>query len=503
MDSGIYRSRLGEPLDREAARFLSSLEDDSEIFLEDILGSEAHAIMLYEQGIIGRGDLEKILRALEEIKDEWLKGKIDLKAEEFEDVHEFIETRLIEMVGLEPGGKLHTGRSRNDQVALDMRLRMRRYLLEIWNEILNLMEIILTRAEEERDTPLMLYTHLQHAQIGNLSHYLLALFDHLSRDLERLEECYRRVNKSPLGASAIGGSSLPLNRSRVAELLGFDGVVENSIDAVSSRDFALESLSISSILATFLSRVSEDFIIWSSSEFGYLELPDQLASPSSIMPHKKNPCILELVRAKAGRISGLLTASLMELKGTPTGYNRDLQDQKQLIFEALRETLAILKIFSKVVRGVRFRAERMREVISESYAPAIDLAENLVKYLGISVREAHRIVGEIVKMLVEKGMGMKDLDLNMIKEVSRRVLGKEVDIPEKVLEVIKEPSRTIGMRRTLGSPNPNEISRMIKDRRKTLDERKKVFQEVSRKVHESEERLRRMVKSLIGRERSK
>ncbi len=503
MNSGIYRSRLGKPLDREAARFLSSLEDDSEIFLEDILGSEAHAIMLYEQGIIGRGDLEKILRALEEIKDEWLRGKIDLKAEEFEDVHEFIETRLIEMVGLEIGGKLHTGRSRNDQVALDIRLRIRRYLLEVWNELLNLMEIILTRAEEEKDNPLMLYTHLQHAQTGNLSHYLLALFDHLSRDLERLEECYRRVNKSPLGASAIGGSSLPLNRSRVAELLGFDGVVENSIDAVSSRDFALESLSISSILATFLSRVSEDFIIWSSSEFGYLELPDQLASPSSIMPHKKNPCILELVRAKAGRISGLLTASLMELKGTPTGYNRDLQDQKQLLFEALRETLAILKIFSKVVKDVRFRAERMREIISESYAPAVDLAENLVKCLGISVREAHMIVGEVVKMLVEKEMGMEDLDLNMIEEVSRRVLGKEVDIPEKVLEVIKEPSRTIGMRRTLGSPNPNEISRMIKDRRKTLDERKKVFREVSRKVHESEEELQKTVKSLIGGERSK
>lgn len=503
MDSGIYRSRLGEPLDREAARFLSSLEEDSEIFLEDILGSEAHAIMLYEQGIIGRGDLEKILRALEGIKGEWLRGKMGLKAEEFEDVHEFIETRLIEMVGLEIGGKLHTGRSRNDQVALDIRLRIRRYLLEIWNELLNLMEIILTRAEEERDTPLMLYTHLQHAQTGNLSHYLLALFDHLSRDLERLEECYRRVNKSPLGASAIGGSSLPLNRPRVAELLGFDGVVENSIDAVSSRDFALESLSISSILATFLSRVSEDFIIWSSSEFGYLELPDQLASPSSIMPHKKNPCILELVRARAGRISGLLTASLMELKGTPTGYNRDLQNQKQLIFEALKETLAILRMFSKVVKDVRFRVERMREVISESYAPAIDLAENLVKYLGISIREAHMIVGEVVKVLVEKGMGMKDLDLNMIKEVSRRVLGKEVDIPEKVLEVIKEPSRTVRMRRTIGSPNPNEISRMIKDRWKTLNERKKVFQEVSRKVHESEERLQRMVKSLIGQGQSK
>ena len=500
MDSGIYRSRLGKPLDKEVAGFLSSLEDDSEIFLEDILGSEAHAIMLYEQGIIGREDLERILKALEEIKDEWLKGKIDFKAEEFEDVHEFIEARLIKMIGIEIGGKLHTGRSRNDQVALDIRLRMRRYLLEIWSELLNLMEVVLLRSEEEKDTPLMLYTHLQHAQIGYLSHYLLALFDHLLRDLERLEECYRRVNKSPLGASAIGGSDLPLNRLRVAELLGFDGVVENSIDAISSRDFALEALSVSSILATFLSRVSEDFVIWSSNEFGYVELSDQLASPSSVMPHKKNPCILELARAKAGRISGLLTASLMELKGTPTGYNRDLQDQKQLIFETLKEVLSILKIFSKIMKNVKFRAERMREIISDSYAPAVDLAESLIEHLGISIREAHMIVGEIVKKLVEREMKIKDLDLDIIRKVSRKVLNREIDIPENVLEVIKDPLGAVAKRKTLGSPNPSEISRMIEERCKILSEKKRAFQEVFRKIEESEEKLKRTIKSFIERD---
>jgi len=500
LDSGIYRSRLGKPLDKEVAGFLSSLEDDSEIFLEDILGSEAHAIMLYEQGIIGREDLERILKALEEIKDEWLKGKIDFKAEEFEDVHEFIEARLIKMIGIEIGGKLHTGRSRNDQVALDIRLRMRRYLLEIWSELLNLMEVVLLRSEEEKDTPLMLYTHLQHAQIGYLSHYLLALFDHLLRDLERLEECYRRVNKSPLGASAIGGSDLPLNRLRVAELLGFDGVVENSIDAISSRDFALEALSVSSILATFLSRVSEDFVIWSSNEFGYVELSDQLASPSSVMPHKKNPCILELARAKAGRISGLLTASLMELKGTPTGYNRDLQDQKQLIFEALKEVLSILKIFSKIMKNVKFRAERMREIISDSYAPAVDLAESLIEHLGISIREAHMIVGEIVKKLVEREMKIKDLDLDIIRKVSRKVLNREIDIPENVLEVIKDPLGAVAKRKTLGSPNPSEISRMIEERCKILSEKKRAFQEVFRKIEESEEKLKRTIKSFIERD---
>ncbi|RLG00119.1 MAG: argininosuccinate lyase, partial [Thaumarchaeota archaeon] len=209
MNSGIYRSRLGRPLDKEAAQFLSSIEDDSEIFLEDILGSEAHAIMLYEQRIIKREDLKKILKTLEEIKAKWLRGEISLKVEGLEDIHEFIESLLIDRVGVEIGGKLHIGRSRNDQVALDIRLRMRKYLLEIWKELIDLMKTILVRAEEEKEAPLILYTHLQHAQIGSISHYLLALFDHLLRDLERIENCYKRVNKSPLGASAIGGSLLP------------------------------------------------------------------------------------------------------------------------------------------------------------------------------------------------------------------------------------------------------------------------------------------------------
>ena len=503
MSSGIYRSRLGKPLDKEAEKFLSSIRDDSEIFLEDILGDEAHAIMLYEQGIIEREDLKKILKALEEIKAEWLRGEINLKVDGFEDVHEFIESLLIDRVGVEVGGKLHTGRSRNDQVALDIRLKVRKYLLEIWNELIDLMEIILTRAEEEKDTPLILYTHLQHAQIGSLSHYLLALFDHLLRDLERIENCYKRVNKSPLGASAIGGSILPLNRVRVAELLGFEGVVENSIDAVSARDFALESLSASSILMTFLSRVSEDLIVWSSSEFGYIELPDELASPSSVMPHKKNPCLLELIRAKAGKICGLLTASLIELKGIPIGYNRDLQEQKSLIFQGLKETLDILKIFSKIMKSVEFKIERMLEIVSGSYAPAIDLAENLVKYLRISIREAHMIVGDIVKEFAEKGLKLKDLDRNTIKDAARRVLGKELDIPNNVLEILQDPSKIPSKRVSMGAPNPREVSRMIEDRKKILKEKKKILEDILKTLEEREEMLSKTIKSLIEDDSSK
>ena len=497
MNSGIYRSRLGRPLDKEAAQFLSSIEDDSEIFLEDILGSEAHAIMLYEQRIIKREDLKKILKTLEEIKAKWLRGEISLKVEGPEDIHEFIESLLIDRVGVKVGGKLHIGRSRNDQVALDIRLRMRKYLLEIWRELIDLMKTILVRAEEEKEAPLILYTHLQHAQIGSISHYLLALFDHLLRDLERIENCYKRVNKSPLGASAIGGSLLPLNRIRIAELLGFEGIIENSVDAVSSRDFALESLSASSILMTFLSRVSEDFIIWSSSEFGYIELPDELASPSSIMPHKKNPCLLELVRAKAGKICGLLTASLMELKGTPIGYNRDLQEQKSLIFQGLKETLNVLKIFLKIMKNVEFKTERMLEAVSNSYASAIDLAENLVKYLQISIREAHMIAGEIVKEFVERGLKLKDLDQSIIKETARKILGKELDIPNGVLEIIQDPSKIPSKRMSIGAPNPSEVSRMIEDRKKIIEEKEKILKNILETLKKKEEIFSKTIKSFI------
>ena len=304
-EGGLYRSRLGKRMDEEALRYLSSLGEDREILLEDIEGTEAHVIMLCKQEIIQVNEARQILKVLEELKEKALRGELELKGD-FEDVHEFIESQIIKRLGVEVGGKVHTGRSRNDQVALDIRLRVRRYLVEIWKEALDLAETILSRAEEEKETIMLHYTHLQPAQVGYLSHYLLAYLDHLLRDIERLEECYHRVNKSPLGACAIAGSTLPLDRRLVAELLGFEGIIENSLDAVSSRDFALEALSISAIMMTNLSRIAEDLITWCSREFGYAELPDELASPSSVMPHKKNPCILELLRAKTARIIGCL-----------------------------------------------------------------------------------------------------------------------------------------------------------------------------------------------------
>lgn len=464
---GLYRSRL-EEMDEEALSYLSSLSEDQEILLDDLEGTEAHVIMLCEQKIISRADAAKILSVLEDLREKALRGELKLE-DGFEDVHEFIESMVIERLGVEVGGKLHTGRSRNDQIALDIRLRTRRLLLEIWEAALKLAEELLSKAEKEIETPMIHYTHLQHAQVGYVSHYLLAHLDHLLRDIERIEECYRRVNRSPLGACAIAGSTLPLDRMLVARLLGFEGIVENSIDAVSSRDFALEALSAAAILMANLSRIAEDLITWSSSEFGYVELPDSLASPSSIMPHKKNPCILELLRAKAAKVIGLLAGSLTLMKGIPTGYDRDMQEGKPLIWEALRETRDSIIIMAKAISQVEFKKDKLLEAAEQSYAPAIELTEALVKHAGISLREAHRLVGFIVKTLHGQGRPLRSLTGEELSAAASKILGKTIKLQDQVLERLLDPRELPRLRVTPGSANPQEIRRMIEHRRGLLE----------------------------------
>ena len=466
---GIYRSRLGKPLEKEAALYLSSLREDAEIFEEDIFGTEAHVVMLCEQGIIGRKDAGRILEALESLKTEWREGKVKLELEKFEDVHELVEAYILSRIGVKVGGKTHTGRSRNDQVALDVRLRLRKGLLEIWGALLDLADRLIGRAGEEKETLMVLYTHTQHAQVGFLSHYLLAYVDHLLRDLERIEACYRRVNRCPLGASALAGSTLPLNRPRTAELLGFEELAENSLDAVSSRDFMVEAAASCAILMVHLSRMAEDLVLWSSSEFGYVELPDELASPSSIMPQKKNPCLLELVRAKAGRVCGLLSALLASLKGVPTGYSRDLQEAKPVLWEILSLTLSTLRVMAKVVEGLKFNRNRMGEVASQSYATAVDLAEALVKHAGLSLREAHRLVGETIRLALKKGVRLEEAQ-TLLEKASMKVLGVKVSLPRRIYERFTSPQRIPAERLTLGSPNPKETRRMLKNRKTMLRE---------------------------------
>ena len=494
---GLYRSRLGKRLDEDALRYLSSLRDDEEILMDDIEGTEAHVIMLAEQGIIPEQDAEKILRVLEELREKALKAELVLEGE-FEDIHEFIESFVIKKLGIEVGGKLHTGRSRNDQVALDLRLSSRRYLIEIWRAAIELAEALLSKAREVGDAIILHYTHLQPAQIGYLAQYLLAHFFHLLRDIERIESCYHRVNVSPLGACAIAGSTLPLNRRRVAELLGFDGIVENSVDAVSSRDFALEALSAAAILMVNLSRIAEDLIIWSSSEFGYAELPDDLASPSSVMPHKKNPCILELLRAKAGKVIGLLTAALTMMKGIPTGYDRDLQEGKPVLWNALQETRDSTRILAKAIKAVEFKRDRMFDKAAETYAPAIELAESLIKYSGLSLREAHMLVGAFVKELHESGKLLKDADLGSLERLAESVLGKELKLPESVFKKIIEARGVADLRTTEGSSKYSEVQRQLELGQERLEEVRRRLEKAMKNLSNSRRKFEESLSKFLN-----
>jgi argininosuccinate lyase len=492
--SGVYRSRLSSGPDESAEKFMSSMKDDNRILLEDILGTMAHDIMLYEQKIISHQDLREILTALDELRILWLRGEVTLGAG-FEDVHEFVEDYVLRKIGLQVGGKLHTGRSRNDQVALDQRMTIRKELNEISQRILHLIEVLLERAADNSESLMIGYTHTQHAQTTSFGHYLIAYADAIFRDFERIRQSYTRVNHSPLGACALAGSSFPLDRERTAEMLGFDGLVENSIDAVSSRDFIVETLACLAILMTHLSRFSEDLILWSSSEFGYVEISDAYASTSSVMPQKKNPCTLELIRGKTGIACGDLINLLTILKGLMTGYNRDLQEVKRPIWTSIDNTKDCLTILAGAIRTLKINRERMLKIASDSYALARDLAEELVRK-GLSFRESHRLVGTLVRDSVESKKALSSLTLDMIDEYSQKILGKQVKMSADELKRVLDPVKSLSSRLTVGSPSPQEVKRMVGDRRKKLNSSKESLEAEVKRIERVWSALLELVKSI-------
>jgi len=494
---GIYRGRVSKGLSERAKKFVSSINVDGGILEDDLDGTEAHELMLYEQGILSREELSKILTALEKIREEHKKGKIKLDPK-FEDVHEFAESKVISEVGVEIGGKIHTGRSRNDQVALDIRMRLRRELNELSSSLLRLIETILKLAERNIETPMPLFTHIQHAQIGTFGHYLLAQVDILMRDFDRLDECYCRVNLSPLGGCAIGGSSFELDRKRTADILGFDGVVENSLDAVSSRDVVLEAAAIISILMADLSRMAEDLILWSTPEFGYIELSDEYSSTSSAMPQKKNPCTLELIRGKTGGVYGSLFSLLTTMKGLASGYNRDLQETKPPIWRCVDEAKGCVDVLEGVIGTMLVRRERMLGVSSESYALAWDLAEGLVKETGLSFRESHAVVGEVVKDALSSGLTVREITGELIEAAAEKVLGKKIKVDQRVVNTYLDPISSLKQRKTLGSPSPEEVSRMLKRRRGELKEREGKLNKRVKKVEKARGELEKKVKGYIS-----
>ena len=461
MVSDLLRKGRLKSARKDVILFTSSAKDDEEILKQIVDINKAHIIMLVETGIISKDDGGKILRVLT-----GLENKVKLRPEH-EDAHVAIEEEVIRTVGDEIGGNLNLAKSRNDQVATAIRMKLRQELLKIAGEIINIQESLLKKAEGNIEVLIPGYTHLQPAQPITFAHYLLAQFDALQRDLERLREAYRRVDQCPMGAGALAATSFPIKRERVAELLGFSGVLENSLDAVSTRDFLLESLAVLSIMAVNVSRITEDFIVWSTMEFGILELPDEFAFTSSIMPQKKNPDVLEVIRARMAHIIGDFIASATILKALPTGYNLDFQEATPKLWSATETAQRCLKMLSEVLLNLKVHSSVMFRP-ELSFLAATELANTLVRDHGVPFRTAHRIVGAIVKNLVEEGKSLRDLTSEMLAGISKRILGSPITLEKEELMRIVDLSRCVESCNVRGGPSKEDVERMRRERLKLL-----------------------------------
>jgi argininosuccinate lyase len=457
----MYRSRLGTDLSDITLDYVSSINDDSQIALYDILGSQAHALMLYENKIITKNDVKKILSALESLKNE----KFDASSGA-EDIHELIETLVIKKAGMASGGKMHTARSRNDQVTLDIRMKIRDDINIICNCLLDTIEALVSLAKNHQKTIMPLYTHLQQAQVGLFSHYLLAQADVLFRDFDRLYTTFSHVNQSPLGAGPVGGTSIAIDRHSTAKMLGFDGIIENSLDATSTRDFVAEYVAMIAILMTNLSRISEDFVIWSTSEFSFIELADEFTSPSSVMPQKKNPDILELTRGKTAQVIGNLTAILTTIKGLASGYGRDLQQIKSSIWSTSKISISTLLILKSILLTLHVNEKEMKKAAESSYLIALDIAEKLVQS-GIPFRTTHKIAGGLVQIAHQSNKSMNKLSM---KEISKITQETKIN-PNLIMKIIQSTTITSSLkeRKSFGSSGYDEQKRMIEDRMKKIN----------------------------------
>jgi argininosuccinate lyase len=411
-----WRGRFKKDTLKIAETFSASIEFDKRLYKEDIEGSMAHVKMLGECGIIPKSDAEKIAKALKQIEKEIESGKFPFR-EQYEDIHLNIEKRLIEKIG-DKGGEIHTARSRNDQISLDMRLYLRKEINEILLLLKDISELLLDLAEKNIDAVLPLYTHLQRGQPVLLSHHLMGLYEMFKRDRERYIDCLARVNVMPLGACAGAGTTFPIDREYVAKLLDFPKVTQNSIDTVSDRDFIVEFIAVSSNLMMHLSRVSEEFVLWSTKEFDFVDLGDEFTTGSSIMPQKRNPDMAELIRGKTGRVYGSLIALLTIMKGLPFSYNRDMQEDKEPMFDAADTVKSSLEILKAMLNIIEFKDENMRSAINEGFITATDIADYLTRK-GLPFRQAHEVTGKIVAYAEEKGRELVNLHISEYRMFSK------------------------------------------------------------------------------------
>ena len=452
-----WGGRFNEPTDAFVKIFGASVFFDKILAPYDIQGSIAHATMLNEVGVLTVEEKDSIVKGLNQILDEINSGEFEWSVA-LEDVHMNIESRLTAICG-NAGKKLHTGRSRNDQVATDIRLYLRDQVDVITKEVKRLQLALLDLAEKEASTIMPGFTHLQAAQPVSFGHHMMAYFEMLTRDAERLSDCRKRINAMPLGSAALAGTTYSIDRKRTAELLGFDRICTNSLDGVSDRDFAIEFLSAASLIMMHLSRFSEELILWSSAQFDFIELPDSFCTGSSIMPQKKNPDVPELVRGKTGRVYGNLTSLLTIMKGQPLAYNKDNQEDKEPLFDTVDTLRACLRVFADMVPTIEAKRDNMYNSTKKGYTTATDLADYLVKK-GLPFRDAHEVVGQSVSYGIEHQKDLSELSLEELQAFDDR-------IENDVFDVLSLEG-SLCARDHLGATSPNQVKQAIKAARKTL-----------------------------------
>jgi argininosuccinate lyase len=458
-DKDTWSGRFSEPVAELVKRYTASVGFDHKLAMFDLQGSLAHAQMLAACGIISTHDLSDIKRGLAQIENEIISGEFDWSLD-LEDVHLNIEKRLTALVG-DAGKRLHTGRSRNDQVATDIRLYLRHAIDELLRLIIALQIALLELAGQHVHTIMPGFTHLQVAQPISFAHHLMAYFEMLKRDAGRLRDCRKRVNRLPLGAAALAGTSYPIKREYVAELLGFDGVCENSLDAVSDRDFAIEFTACAALVMTHLSRFSEELILWMNPRFGFIDIADRFCTGSSIMPQKKNPDVPELVRGKTGRVNGHLVALLTLMKGQPLAYNKDNQEDKEPLFDTVETLTQTLLIYADMIAGIKVQPEAMRNAALQGYATATDLADYLVKK-GVPFRDAHETVAVAVRFAEQKGCDLSAVSLAELQQFSTH-------IGEDVYQVLSLEG-SLASRNHIGGTAPQQVEAAIARARAGLSE---------------------------------
>lgn len=454
----LWGGRFTKETDQLVYNFNASISFDRKFYKQDITGSIAHVTMLAKQNILTVNEKDDIIKGLNEILEEVETGKLEI-TEEYEDIHSFVEANLIKRIG-ETGKKLHTGRSRNDQVALDMKLYVRDEIKELDQLLKELLQALLTIMEEHIQTFMPGFTHLQKAQPTTLSHHVGAYFEMFQRDRLRLCDIYKRMNLCPLGSGALAGTTYPLDRDYTASLLGFDGATRNSMDSVSDRDYLIELLSAMSTIMMHLSRFSEEIIIWNTNEYRFVELDDAYSTGSSIMPQKKNPDIAELVRGKTGRVYGALMSILTTMKGIPLAYNKDMQEDKELTFDAIDTVKGCLALFTGMIKTTTFHKEIMEESAKGGFTNATDVADYLVNK-GVAFRDAHSISGRLVLLCIEKNCALDDLHLEEFK--------KEHELFEEDIYQAISLTTCVNKRETIGAPGKSVMEQVISEYKKYLE----------------------------------